>query len=69
MIAEKQKLDLIWQMVTFLLIALSFYIGGHIVGDVEVTLWLLTISRSFAYIINVMMSYTFSKGGGKALLK
>lgn len=58
-IAEKQKLDLIWQF--FLVISTSAsFIFGHFFGDIVWALILFSICYSIMYIINGFMSYRFA---------
>lgn len=62
-IAQKQKVDLIWQIaltiVTLLAIGLGIYLN-----NVELTLWLFSLSYSFMYLIYLYLSYAFTVNRG-----
>jgi len=62
LVAQKQELDLYWQIFLFVLISLSFYIGGYILEDITLTLMLFSLSYSIAYLTSLVMTYNFSKG-------
>lgn len=62
MIAEKQSLDLRWQLFLFISTLSAFYIGDYLFGNIKTTLALFTLAYSVAYIINLYMTYRFAKG-------
>lgn len=62
MIAQKQELDLYWQISLFILIFLAFYIGKYVFNDIEITMKLFCISYSIGYIANLVMTYKFARG-------
>ena len=60
-IAEKQHLDMLWQIGLFIVTIISFYIGVQ-KEDIKLALICFTAAYSFMYIINLYLSYSFSKG-------
>jgi O-antigen/teichoic acid export membrane protein len=60
-IAGKQNLDLIWQIVLFILTTSSIILGYYF-GKVEYSIAFFTISYSLMYILYLFMSYKFAKG-------
>jgi O-antigen/teichoic acid export membrane protein len=60
-IAEKQHLDMLWQIGLFIATVISFYVGVQ-KDDIKFALICFTASYSFLYIINLYLSYVFSKG-------
>ncbi|MGF1557790.1 MAG: lipopolysaccharide biosynthesis protein [Flavobacteriaceae bacterium] len=60
-IAEKQHLDMLWQIGLFIVTIISFYIGVK-KEDIKLALICFTAAYSFMYIINLYLSYSFSKG-------
>lgn len=60
-IAEKQHLDMIWQIGLFIVTAISFYIGIR-QDSIKIALISFTASYSVMYVVNLYLSYTFSKG-------
>ncbi|MBE0472574.1 MAG: oligosaccharide flippase family protein, partial [Methyloprofundus sp.] len=61
MIAEKQKLDLLWQ--TCLLIATgSAFIVGYASKDVMTTIIFFSVAYTLMYSINAVMTWKFAKG-------
>ncbi len=60
MIAEKQRLDLIWQMILLALVIGSFILGALANGVTE-TLQIFTVAYCLAYVVNGLMSYSFAK--------
>lgn len=60
-IAEKQHLDMVWQIGLFIVTALSFYIGIR-QDSIKLALICFTASYSFMYVINLYLSYTLAKG-------
>jgi len=65
LIAEKQIIDLNWQICLFLLVALSFVIGGYIYKDIALSLILFNVAYSIMYTINLFLSFKFAKGNNK----
>lgn len=60
-IAQKQHLDLIWQIVVLALVALSFIWGAY-VGSIRFALTVFSFSYSFMYLVYLGMNYTFACG-------
>lgn len=59
-IAQKQQIDVLFQVLLFALTACSLIIGV-IFDDVELTLMCFSISSSFIYLIYLCLSYNYSK--------
>ena len=59
-VTKNQKLDLIWQVILFVLISLSLVIGG-LYYDFNTCIKLYTISYCIGYVINIIMSYKIAK--------
>lgn len=64
MIAEKQRLDLLWQIGLVLTGAVSFYLG-YLFSDVKLALIAYVASHFCMQIINFNMSYRFAKNKNK----
>jgi O-antigen/teichoic acid export membrane protein len=62
LVAEKQKLDLYWQIYLLFTVVLSILVGYYIFNDSYITIILFSLSYSVAYIINICFSYNFAKG-------
>lgn len=60
MIAEKQSLDLMWQIFLFLLVIASFFVGSILASDIS-ALGLFSAAYCVAYAINGYMTYSFAK--------
>lgn len=60
-IAEKQHIDLIWQIGLFVVTVTSFAVGVSY-DSIRLALICFTGSYSFLYMINLYLSYQFSKG-------
>jgi O-antigen/teichoic acid export membrane protein len=60
-IAEKQKLDFLWQII-FLIFTIVPLIIGVILKDVFMTIVFLGIGRSISYTIQLFMTYRLAKG-------
>lgn len=60
-IAEKQKLDLLWQalFLTFTVISLGI---GYLLNNIHYALWSFCIGRSITFIIQIAMTYKLAKG-------
>ncbi len=61
LVAEKQTLDLIWQIVLFVLAAASFFIGSRY-NDLQLALQLYVLTYSIMMSINIVLSYQLSLG-------
>ncbi len=59
-IAQKQKVDLLWQVVMCLVILSGMSIGIWY-ESIELTLWLFALSYSFMYLIYLYLSYKYSQ--------
>ncbi len=62
LVAEKQKLDLILQLFLVIAVLTSFLCGFHIFREPEMCLILFTIAYSIKYLIELYLSFHFSKG-------
>ena len=60
-IAEKQNLDLIWNIFFLLVVSAGFFLGERF-GDIDTTLFCVSVAYSLMYLSNLLMSYRFSKG-------
>lgn len=60
MIAEKQSLDLMWQIFLFLLVMASFFVGSTLESEIS-ALGLFSAAYCVAYAINGYMTYSFAK--------
>ena len=60
-VAEKQRLDLYWQISLFLSILISIYLG-FILEKFQLTLILFSASCTLMYLINGFMTFHFSRG-------
>ena len=60
-IAERQELDLTWQMIFLLFTAVALIIGAWI-HDAHITLILLCGGRCITFIIQLIMTYNLAKG-------
>lgn len=61
MIAEKQKLDLLWQSVLFFLVACSFFVG-YVFGSAKVSIAAFSASYCLMYSINGIVSHQLALG-------
>ena len=61
-IAEKQELDLLWQLFLFISVLLSLSLGVFIFKDEYIAVALFSFSYSISYIINFLMTLSFAKG-------
>jgi O-antigen/teichoic acid export membrane protein len=61
-IAEKQKIDLIIQILLFGFVTLSFIVGYKIFSNPKVTIMIYSIIYSIKYCFELYLSYKFSKG-------
>jgi len=60
-IAQKQGLDLLWQIMLFLSVSLALIVG-YWKSDLKMTLGLICLTYSCMYLINVVISYKLSCG-------
>jgi len=61
-VAEKQKLDLYWQIYLLISVVSSILIGYFIFNDSYISIVLFAVAYSIAYFINVIFTYNFAKG-------
>lgn len=61
LIAEKQRVDFLWQIFLFAL-NITIVVLGALFFDIKTTLIIFSLGYSFMYIINLSLSYYFSKG-------
>ncbi len=66
LIAEKQQLDLYWQIYLLLTVTLAILIGKYFFNNEYDSLRFFSLAYSMAYIINFFMTYRFSKGSNIA---
>lgn len=64
-IAEKQKLDLLWQFIFLLFTVISLGIG-YLLNNIHYALWSFCIGRSVTYLIQIAMTYHLAKGVQRA---
>lgn len=62
MIAQKQKIELYWQIYLFVSLAGAISLGYFLSKDVLITLSCFTVAYLIAYIINIILTYSFAKG-------
>lgn len=62
LVAEKQKLDLILQVFLFMGVLISFLLGYNLFKVPEMCLIFFTIAYSIKYVIELYLSFHFSKG-------
>lgn len=60
-IAEKQKLDLLWQILFLFFTAISLFIG-YLLNDIYFALWSFCFGRCITYLIQIAMTYHLAKG-------
>jgi O-antigen/teichoic acid export membrane protein len=61
MLAQKQRLDLIWQFSLFLLIISSFALA-HLLESITAGLYFYSLSYSIMYLVNGILSYRLARG-------
>jgi len=61
-IAEKQKLDLYWQIYLLFSVVSSILISYYLFKDAYITLIAFAIAYSIAYLVNIVFTYNFAKG-------
>jgi len=64
-IAEKQKLDLLWQSIFLLFTVISLAIG-YLLNNLHYALWSFCIGRSITFLIQIAMTYHLAKGVQRA---
>lgn len=64
MIAEKQKIDLLWQVGLLFFVVISFY-GGHSFSDEKIALSFFSASYCLMYSVNGFFSYLLAAGKWK----
>ena len=64
-IMEKQRLELIWQILYVVCTALPLLVGGIFLRNIITTLLLLCVGRSIAYLACIFISYKLAKGKSK----
>lgn len=64
MIAEKQRLDLLWQILLLFLVTSSFFIGNFLSSAAD-TFKIFSAAYCIAYVLNGCMSYYFAKNHHK----
>jgi len=62
MIAEKQKLDLYWQIYLLCSVVLAIVLSYYLYKDSYISIMFFSAAYSIAYIINVFFTYNFAKG-------
>ncbi len=62
LVAEKQKIDLYMQVILLVGVLLAFIGGYKIFNDPKLCVLLYTFVYSFKYLVELMLSYKFSKG-------
>ncbi|MGJ0308719.1 lipopolysaccharide biosynthesis protein [Aliarcobacter cryaerophilus] len=67
MIAEKQEYDLILQIYLLIVVCLSFYVGYYIFDNVKISLYIFTFFYSIKYIVELILSYKFTKKGNNEI--
>ena len=61
-IGEKQKLDFLWQISFFVCTFIPLIAGVIVYRDAYTTILLLSIGRSFSYVLQILMTYKIAKG-------
>lgn len=67
-IAEKQNIDLIIQIILFAFVCFSFIVGYHLFNHPKVAILLYTIIYSIKYCVEFYLSLKFSKGASKVII-
>lgn len=66
MIAEKQKLDLMWQVILLVTTSAAFFIG-YLYASEKVALIFYSLAYSLLFIVNFFMTFNFASGNAKKL--
>ena len=61
MVAQQQKMDLIWQVYLIITLICSLIVGRYL-GGIVGSLAIYSITYSLAYVINIIICFKFSKG-------
>lgn len=61
-VAQKQKIDLIWQIYRLLVVLISIFVGYYIFNSIYMTLFLFSLAHSSAYMILGIITYHIAKG-------
>jgi len=61
-IAEKQKLDLYWQIYLLVSVISSVFISYYLFKDAYISLIVFAIAYSVAYLVSIVFTYNFAKG-------
>ncbi|TZF99766.1 oligosaccharide flippase family protein (plasmid) [Chryseobacterium panacisoli] len=61
LITEKQRVDFLWQIFLFVL-NITIVVLGSLFFDIKTTLIIFSLGYSIMYLINILLSYHFSKG-------
>ncbi len=61
-ITEKMNVHLYWQVYYIVITILSLYLGFRVFHEIKSVLICFTIGRSSAYLLNIYLSYLYSKG-------
>ncbi|MHC8367859.1 oligosaccharide flippase family protein [Pseudomonas sp. ZT5P21] len=61
MVAEAQRLDLVWQIMLFVMVVVALFFG-YLLGEVRLALMFFSAAYSFCFIVNLFISYRLSCG-------
>jgi len=61
-IANKLKLNFLWQVYYVVITAISLWIGCAVYNNVVIALYCFAIGRSTAYLLSIILSWHYSKG-------
>jgi len=61
-IAGRQTLELLWQVIYLLLTIIPLFIGGFMLKDAYATAYLYCSGRCISYLVYMLMTYSVSKG-------
>lgn len=61
-IAEKQKQEMIWQVIFFVLSVSSILIGKFLEADIKLTILMFSIANSLVFILSIFMTRKIAKG-------
>lgn len=60
MVAEKQKLELIWQII-FMFVTIGSLLAGTYTGDIKTTILFWGAGRAMGYVVFIIMTYSVTK--------
>lgn len=60
-VVKKMHIALIWQIFFIIILTIALIIGTSIYENMKITLYLMTYSCSFSYLIYILLSYYFAK--------